>query len=115
MVAPETFFNLGSILYPILKLGQSEIIRQRRFITFFGASYDVIFDLWELIVNYLPRNRNPMHLMWTMLFLKQYNKDSTNASVCGCDEKTFRNWVWLYLRVISRLDFVSLFKIITFN
>ena len=44
------------------------------------------------------------------MFIKQYNKESTYASICGCTEKTFRKWVWIYLKVISRLDLVSLFK-----
>ena len=51
-----------------------------------------------------------MHLLLTIMFLKQYNKESTNACKYGCDKKTFRKYVWLYLKIISQLDFVSLLK-----
>ena len=110
MVSAKTFLRLGSNLYPILDRGNSEDVRKRRYITFFGATYEVIYDLWDLIENNLPSPRNPIHLLWTMMFLKQYNKESTNACKCGCDKKTFRKYVWLYLKIISQLDFVSLLK-----
>ena len=110
MVTSELFFQLGAELYPILNNGNSVNLKKRRFITFFGASNEIIFNLWNLMCDNISDVRNPMYLMWTMMFIKQYNKESTYASICGCTEKTFRKWVWIYLKVISRLDLVSLFK-----
>ena len=49
MVSAKTFLRLGSNLYPILDRGNSEDVRKRRYITFFGATYEVIYDLWDLI------------------------------------------------------------------
>jgi hypothetical protein len=46
----------------------------------------------------------PVHLLWALMFLKQYNKEEVNASMAGCDEKTFRLWSWLVIRVIADLD-----------
>ena len=42
------------------------------------------------------------------MFLKQCNTEEANSSVAGCDETTFRNWVWYILSVISTVEIVSI-------
>ena len=41
------------------------------------------------------------------MFLKQYNTKFVNAAVVGCDEKTFRSWVWNIVECLSDMDVVS--------
>jgi len=38
------------------------------------------------------------------MFLKLYNIEAINASIAGCDEKTFRYWSWTLVHVIAMLE-----------
>ena len=49
----------------------------------------------------------PKHLLWALLFLKQYNSTKTNAALAGVDEKTFCKWSWIFAKYISKLNVVS--------
>jgi hypothetical protein len=48
----------------------------------------------------------PVHLLWALMFLKQYNTEEVTASMAGCDKKTFRLWCWLVVRVLADMELV---------
>jgi hypothetical protein len=72
----------------------------------FGCGLLVFLSLWGMLVTtgLLPENGTFDHLLWTLFFLKSYGKERTMASQCGCDPKTFRLWVWLFIRAIAEME-----------
>lgn len=45
-----------------------------------------------------------MHLLWTLLFLKTYGKESIMSTIVEADEKTVRKWVWHIAELIADMD-----------
>ena len=86
------------------------IIRTRGSMRHFKAVFGVSPLLCSVVWNYmdddekLPRRAQPKHLLWTLMFLKLYNSENVLSSMCGCEEKTFRKWVWLMLAAIGSLE-----------
>lgn len=102
----ELFYDLGK---EIMKhKGDSVAVGLRRFKSFFGASPKMCAIIWQLIKNNLPISFREVHLLWALFFLKNYNTESVNHSVAGCDEKTFREKVWL---MIDRLAFMKVVRV----
>jgi hypothetical protein len=84
----------------------SSQIGLRRFREFFGVSPLVCQEVWKLIRNKIPSGANAKHVLWTLLFLKRYNTESVNRKICGCDEKSYRKWIWVFIDIMSELDVV---------
>lgn len=103
MATAETFLDCGRRL--MRKYQGSNIITNRRFRSTFGLSPEIASDIWNL----LPRIRygRPQHLLWAWLFLKLYSTEKINASLAGCNEKTFRKWAFCYIRLIANTNIVS--------
>jgi hypothetical protein len=80
----------------------------RHFKAAFGVSPFMCSVMWNYMDDQenLPHRAQPKHLLWTLLFLKLYNSENVLCSLCECDEKTFRKWVWLMLPAIGSLDHV---------
>jgi hypothetical protein len=38
------------------------------------------------------RGASPVHLLWTLMFMKLYYADEVNAFIAQVDENTFRKW-----------------------
>ena len=74
----------------------------------FGVTPELCTDAWALCYDILTPTCLPMHFLWKFMFLKQCRTEEVNASTAGCDEDTFRDWVWRVLDVISYVDIVSL-------
>jgi len=49
------------------------------------------------------RGPKPEHFLWCLHWLKCYNTEEICAAHVGCDEKTFRKWVWFYAEGIANL------------
>ena len=90
----------------------------RHFREFFGTSVGAVEAVWDRLVHHdlLPDNGRPKHLLWALYFLKVYPKQGPGCSVVGgcagaVDPKTFRKWVWSFIRAIAELedDMVSKF------
>ncbi len=88
------------------KSQNSTMIGYRKYKTFFGVSPNVCGVAWKLLKQ-KPQGSQPKHLLWSLLFLKAYNKEHINASIAGVDEKTFREWSWEFVKMISDLRVVS--------
>ena len=98
----------------LLQIAEQTIIhgsvrRERTFRSFFGCSSVVAAALWNRASkrNLLPVGFKPKHLLWTLAFMKLYDSGEVLAAICGCDEKTFRKWVWKGVDVLFDLDLVS--------
>lgn len=78
----------------------------RRFRATFGVSLSVATAIWELVLaSYFTFELkiSPMHLLWTLYFLKVYPTADVAAGRCVCDEKTFRKYVNYMLLVVLPL------------
>ena len=42
------------------------------------------------------------------MFMKCYDTEEVNASNAGVHEDAYRDWVWYVMRVIDRINYVSM-------
>ena len=79
-----------------------------RFVAHFGVSPRVVAAIWNRLddKDLLPWDMETKHLLWCLLFLKQYSQQRCMAPWCGTDEKTYRKWVWIVLDVLGEMDLV---------
>ena len=99
-------------------LAGSQIMRRQRFdcLTFkrrvrsyFRTSPSICVKIWEKIdpYNAIEYGRVEFkHLLWALMFMKIYSSENILASLAGCDEKTFRKWVWIFIHEIANLEFL---------
>ena len=107
---PASFEQLGAKMWRHSSVAASETTRHHWFRGFFGCLADICSILWDTldsVENPTLQCVQPVHLLWTLMFLKQYNTKFVNAAVVGCDEKTFRSWVWNIVECLSDMDVVS--------
>lgn len=79
----------------------------RRFRSTFGTTPEVCAVIWNMLDPYstMEDAASPKHLLWALMFLKVYAKESIHcAMVGGVDEKTFRKWAWYFVEHISYLE-----------
>ena len=63
--------------------------------------------IWNRLIGKLPPGSRPVHLLWSLLFLKRYDTEHVNRSLTQADEKTWRKWVWIFVELLANLDVVS--------
>lgn len=91
-------------------------IHYRRFKRAFGYSPRQVSVLWRHLVERgclddlnakgSARNVKPIHLLWTLMFLRGYAIEESHSARAGVSEKTFRKWTWIYIEAIASLDSV---------
>lgn len=67
-------------------LGGSATIKERRFRSAFGVSAVIVSQLWNTLAPYdtMPQKGiTPSHLLWALLFLKDYGKETTLCDIAG--------------------------------
>lgn len=73
----------------------------KRFKCLFGVSPWLVSIIWKRVFCENPPvtevTLRPIHLLWSLLFLKTYASETLIASYIGKDEKTFRKYNWLVL------------------
>jgi hypothetical protein len=72
---------------------------------FFGTTPVVAADIWNRLdprTNILPGS-HPRHLLYGFLLLKVYSTEKVHGKIVGVDEKTFRQWSWVFVDAISGL------------
>lgn len=101
------------------RIAEEEILRKlsnrstrhsvRRFKGSFGCSPKVAAALWNRLdkKELLPADCLLKHLLWGLLFLKNYNVEDSQAPFLPADEKTYSKWVWIVLDALAELDLVS--------
>jgi len=65
----------------------------------------------------LPDKGHPKHLLWALHFMKAYPKQGPACATVGAssgavDAKTFRKWVWAFIKAIAELEEVVVSKFI---
>ena len=107
-VEPALFWTLAATLVGTLSSTSvlSSKTKERRFKEHFGIKAEMCAILWGLCLPFLPVDASPIHLLWTLYFLKHYNTECVNAAFVKCDEKTFRKWCWIMIGVLSSLELV---------
>jgi hypothetical protein len=91
-------------------LSLSHKTRKRRMASFFGVSQKVVRGVWNRLESKgrIPRGFAPKHLLWTLMFLKQYSTQTVLAALCGVrSEKTWEHWVWTGVHLLENLGLVS--------
>lgn len=86
--------------------GLTVMTSERRFRSLFGINADMCAIAWNYSIPRLPRNAEPMHLLWALMFLKVYASETVHSRLARCDEKTFRKWSWLFIKLLSDLSIV---------
>ena len=109
LIDPSVFWALGSALSGNLAGRGSATTKERRFRKIFGVCAETCCKVWNLCVPDLPETTSPVHLLWTLYFLKQYGLEEVNSAFAQCDEKTFRKWCWIMIKTIAELDLVRKF------
>lgn len=104
------FLKLGNN-YTRHKIGNSETVGRRRFISMFGVSAKICSILWGLIRLNLSEGSKPAHLLWALMFLKNYGIEESNRAILNADEKTIRKWVWNVIHSLSKLRVVNFYQI----
>lgn len=78
----------------------------RRFKSFFGVSPQVCATVWNLLNNDEQETSDPKHLLWCLLFLKQYGTEHERRVILKADEKTIRRWTWVYMKLLCEIKVV---------
>ena len=110
---PEDFEKHGGEIMGRSTDGRSAAVFDARFITFFGIVSAVVADVWNRLIeksNPELESAEPFHLLWALLFLKQYPAETVFCKLVGVrDEGTVRKWSQLFVRHIGYLvlDVVS--------
>jgi hypothetical protein len=106
MLNQSDFWKLGHELTGHCT-SSSDIVGNRKFRAFFGVSPLVCTKVWNMLRYRIPFGGKPKHLLWTLLFLKCNNIGENNVAIAKVDGKTFRKWVWVFVKMIANLNIVS--------
>ena len=87
----------------------SDTLLNRHFRAMFGVSSRTAHLLWiTLDIDVLgPRGGKRIHLLWMLMFLKEYCTQDSLSGLCGVTRNTFRKWVDAFLHRVSNLNLVS--------
>ena len=85
--------------------------KTRLFREFFGTPVEAVEIVWDLLLrdSLLPDKGRLKHLLWALHFMKAYPKQgpacaTVGASAGAVDAKTFRKWVWAFIKAIAELE-----------
>jgi len=106
-MSSQLFWHLGCTIARCNHYRHSTVT-DRRFREYFGCSPDICKILWDLLEDFHPHGAHPKHLLYALLFLKQYNTEAINRALCKVDENTFRFWSWVYVHGLAELNVVRL-------
>jgi hypothetical protein len=77
----------------------------KKFKSLFGVSPQLASILWERVFCQYPPCTDvllfPVHLLWSLMFMKTYANETVLASYIGKDAKTVRKYNWIILEHIS--------------
>jgi hypothetical protein len=77
-----------------------------KFSSVFGTTPSMCVVIWKRLLRSerFKCHTSPIHLLWTLLFLKTYGKASIMSTIVEADEKTIRKWVWHIAELIVDMD-----------
>ena len=107
LVEPHVFLDEGLKIMNRSGTG-SEETQEHRFKSLFGIPFSIVEILWSIIDPFNDNTLNgvePKHLLWALMFLKLYGTEDNVVSLAGgCDDKTYRKWVWIMIINLSDLE-----------
>ena len=86
---------------------RATLTEDRRFRELFGCGPLVALKVWSMLLEESNEmtGADVVHMLWAMMFLKVYAKETTLSTMAGgVDEKTFRKWSWQFVSAISSLE-----------
>lgn len=86
----------------------SQVGSIRRFREYFGCSPGLCALIWSWLVFNVDDDALPIHLLWTLLFLKQYQTEAVSSGLCRVNERTYRERIWSVIQKLAELNVVSL-------
>ena len=92
----------------------SSVIKLRRFINHFGVNPKLIATIWSLIreLKMLRTGCKRKYILMTFCFIKCNISENKAHSMFDVDEKTFREWKYHLMEVMSRMKVVSIINLI---
>jgi hypothetical protein len=100
-ISPDKFYREGQKM--ITRSSVDNLSGQRRFLSHYGVSPQIVSILWDSILLNLPPKCCSIHLLWCLLFLKVYASEAILSSIVGTNEKKYREHVWPVMRAIAAL------------
>ena len=87
----------------------SEPLINRHFRAMFSVSSRTAHLLWITLDVDVPgpTGGKRIHLLWMLMFLKEYCTQDSLSGICHVTWKTFCRWVDIFLDYVSNLDLVS--------
>lgn len=78
----------------------------KAFRALFGSSPSNVLELWHLLLSndVLPEGGTLTHLLWMLMFAKQYGKWSTMKRLTNTDPKTLRKWIGLFFDAVELIE-----------
>ena len=76
---------------------------RRDFKSAFGVSPEVSALAWNLLDFSDAPDAQPKHLLWALIFLKAYTRESVLCGMAGVCRKTLRKRIWPMIRKIAGL------------
>ena len=103
----EHLLSEAKRLLGINTTGTLSLPQQRSFQECFGIKQHVAVAVWWMIKKFSNNKRIAVHhLLWALMYLKQYGSEGNMARQVGVSRPTFRAWVDVVLLAIERLDSV---------
>jgi hypothetical protein len=80
----------------------------RSYRALFGCGPEVTLALWNRLVDNdgagLPDDVTVKHLLWTLMYCKQYGKWKTMRKLTNTDPKTLRKWIAVILNAVELIE-----------
>ena len=100
----KTYEDLARAMLGMHNIAKDE---DKVFRSFFGAPIRHIVLLWNKIVSKdsLPKGAEPHHLLWALVFLKNYSTTPVLQRICGWPSReTFQKWSWYFIDWVAKLN-----------
>jgi hypothetical protein len=109
LITPAAIKNIATDIVGFSN-GKKKTTLNRKFRRFFGLSPRVTARVWNTLIvqEKVPEGGRVVHLLWTLCFLKLYDSETVLSTIFGVCEKTYRKWVWKFLKRIHTIKLVSL-------
>ena len=76
---------------------------ERNFRSLFGTIPEVCAAVWNRLVFDEGSGVRPVHLLWSLMFMKSYAKEALLCRIAGVSRSTYRKFVWLIIPRIAQL------------
>jgi hypothetical protein len=108
-ISPSSIKNIARDQLGITRYRKKTCFNHK-FRAFFGFGPKVTARIWNTLTaqELVPEGGRVVHLLWTLCFLKLYDTEAVLSTIFDVCEKTYRKWVWKFLKKIYLIDLVRL-------